>query len=73
MVDIEERREGGGSLMFIGLALWVADLLVVFYLPASIKLGRHGTFLGIIAVLATLGFISMLTGYMRRASTGPEE
>ena len=73
MADLEERRERAASLMFIGLALWVADLLVVFYLPASVKLGRHATFLAIIVVLATLGFISMLTGYMRRASTGPEE
>jgi uncharacterized membrane protein len=63
MADIEAKSELGGSLMFIGLALWVADLLVVFYLPAALKLGRHLTFVGIIAVLAVMGLVLMITGY----------
>jgi energy-converting hydrogenase Eha subunit G len=63
MADIEAKSELGGSLMFIGLALWVADLLVFFYLPAALKLGRHLTFVGIIAVLAVMGLVLMITGY----------
>jgi hypothetical protein len=55
--------------MFIGLALWIADLLVFFYLPAAARIGRHATFIGIIAVLAALGLTLMLTGYgLRRKS-----
>jgi uncharacterized membrane protein len=69
MADIEEKRELGSSLMFIGLALWVADLLVVFYLPAAMKLGRHGMFIAIIAVLAVMGLILMMTGYGLRRKT----
>jgi len=29
----EARKENGASLMFIGLAIWVADALVVFFFP----------------------------------------
>jgi len=65
----EEKRELGGSLMFIGLALWVADLLVVFYLPAMMKVGRHAPFVGIVAVLAVAGLTFMITGYALRRKT----
>src|ERR1041385_8205147 len=41
MADTAEMRECGGTLMFIGLAVWVADLLVVFFLPAGIRAGMH--------------------------------
>ena len=36
-----EKRETGTSLMFIGLAFWVVSLLVLFFLPAGIKVGHH--------------------------------
>lgn len=69
MANVEEKRELGGSLIFIGLALWVADLLVIFYLPALMKFGRHGTVSGIVAVLAVAGLTLMITGYgLRRKS-----
>ncbi|MBZ5719127.1 MAG: hypothetical protein LAO03_01995 [Acidobacteriia bacterium] len=73
MVDAEDKRERGTSLMFIGLALWVADLLVIFYLPSAVKLGRHGMFLGIIATLAALGVIAMVAGYQKRRQAGTED
>jgi len=68
----EERRETGASLMFLGLAVWVADLLVVFFLPAGIKLGRYATFIGIIVALAVLGLVLMLVGYWTRGGSGAE-
>jgi hypothetical protein len=46
--------------------LWVADLLVVFYLPALMKGGGHGMFIGVVAVLAVLGLILMILGYGSR-------
>ncbi len=66
MADAEAKSELGGSLIFIGLALWVADLLVVFYLPALMKGGGHGMFIGVVAVLAVLGLILMILGYGSR-------
>jgi hypothetical protein len=71
MEDVAEKRELGVSLMFIGLAVWVAGLLVVFYLPAAAKIGRHATFVSIIAVLAGAGLTLMVTGYVLRGRTEP--
>ena len=63
MADVQVRQEYGGALIFVGLALWVADLLVVFYLPASVKVGYHSTFVGIIVVMAIAGLMLLIRGY----------
>ncbi len=73
MVDAEEKRESGVALMFIGLAVWVVDLLVVFFLPSGIRLGRHTMFVSIIVVLFLLGLILMVSGYVKRGRAGTEE
>lgn len=73
MADAEEKRETGTSLMFIGLAIWVVDLLVVFFLPSAMRLGRHETFISIIVALALLGLILMVSGYVKRSRAGEEE
>jgi phosphatidylserine synthase len=67
----QARHETGASLMFIGLAIWVADLLVVFFLPAGMKLGRQTMFLTIIIALALLGLLMMVSGYFMRGK--PDE
>ena len=41
ITNTEERQETGASLMVIGLGVWLADLLVIFFLPAGMKLGRY--------------------------------
>ena len=61
-----EKRETGTSLMFVGLALWVSDLLVIFFLPAGLKLGNYTSFLAIVAALALLGLALMVKGYEMR-------
>jgi hypothetical protein len=66
MADAEQKRETGTSLMFIGLAVWVADLLVVFFLPSGMKMGRETMFISIIVTLAVLGLILMIVGYLKR-------
>jgi hypothetical protein len=66
MVDAEERHEKGSSLMFAGLAVWVAGLLVLFYLPAGFRLGHQGIFAMILAGLGILGAILMGRGWMLR-------
>ncbi len=67
----ETKKENGTSLMFIGLALWVADALVVFFLPASVRLGSQRIFVTAILALAALGLALMASGYLMRGN--PEE
>ena len=70
MADAEEKQEKGGSLMFAGLAVWVAGLLVLFYLPAGYRAGHQGRFAAILIVLAALGAGLMVRGWkMRRRSS----
>lgn len=66
VVNTEARRELGTSLMFIALILWVADLLVLFFFPAALKLGRATGFVAIIASLAGLGLFLMIWGFLAR-------
>jgi uncharacterized membrane protein YqjE len=72
MADLEQRREKGMSLMFIGLAILVADLLVIFYLPAGVRLGSQATFMWIISVLAIAGLAFVVGGWFLRRNTGEE-
>ncbi len=66
MADLEQKQERGGSLMFVGLAVWVAGLLVLFYLPAAYRLGHQGMFGLIMALLAILGAVLMARGWKMR-------
>jgi len=66
MADLEYRRETGGSLIFAGVAVWVAGLLVLFYLPAGMRLGQQGRFEMILAGLGVLGVVLMGTGWWMR-------
>ncbi len=69
MVDAEQRQEKGASLMFIGLAVWVAGLLVLFYLPAGFRLGHQGNSEAILIALGVLGAVLMGCGWrMRRGA-----
>jgi len=72
IANTEEKREIGKSLMFTGLAVWVVDLLVMFFLPAGIKLGRYTTFIGLIAALGVLGLILVVAGYRTRGKSSAE-
>jgi len=66
MADTEEKRETGASLMFAGFAVWVAALLVLFYLPAGVRLGHQATFEAILVLLGALGAVLMGRGWMMR-------
>ena len=72
MGDAENKRETGASLMFVGLSILVADLLVVFFLPAALKVSRHTAFLGIVAALAFLGLALVAKGYGMRGKDDAE-
>lgn len=66
MADAEEKQEKGGSLMFAGLAVWVAALLVLFYMPAGFRLGHQGRFVAILIMLGALGAVLMGRGWAMR-------
>ena len=70
MADAEEKREKGGSLMFIGLAIWVGGLLVLFFLPSGVRLGHQGTFTAILVMLGALGAVLMGAGWSMRRGSG---
>ena len=72
MANKEAKREAGASLIFIGLAVWVVDLLVIFFLPAGIKLGHRATFVSIIVVLGVVGLVLLMTGYFKRGRLSEE-
>jgi len=72
MTDIEEKRETGASLMFIGLGVWVMDLLVVFFLPSGIKFGHYAAFLSIIIAMGILGLGLLIIGYKVRGKSSTE-
>lgn len=61
-----DKRETGASLMFIGLAVWVVSLLVLFFLPAGIKVGHHLSFFAIFLGLVGIGAVLMISGYRIR-------
>ena len=67
----QSRKETATSLMFIGLAIWVADALVVFFFPSAMRLGSQAPFLTVILVLAAMGLLLIGTGYTMRGK--PEE
>ena len=73
MVDEGLARERGTALMFIGLAVWVVGMLVLFFLPAAAKLGRHATVLAVIGGCAVLGANLMVSGFVKRSHTGSAE
>jgi hypothetical protein len=62
----QSKKETGASLMFIGLAVWVADALVLFFLPASVKMGGRATWLTAITALALMGLTLLVVGYVMR-------
>jgi len=70
MVNAEEKRETGGSLMFAGLAVWVAGLLVLFFLPAAVRIGSQGRFTALLAGLGVLGAVLMARGWWMRRGSG---
>jgi hypothetical protein len=65
----QSKKETGASLMFIGLAIWVADALVLFFLPASVKIGGRATWLTTITALALMGLTLMIVGHVMRGKT----
>ncbi len=65
--DVEEVREEGLSLEVIGGMVWFFDFLILFFLPAGIKLGHRAAFLTVMAALFVLGAALYVSGWVMRA------
>jgi hypothetical protein len=72
MMDAEAKHETGASLMFLGLGIWMMDLLVACFLPSGIVYGRRAMFLGIMISMAVLGLILLIIGYQVRGKSSAE-
>lgn len=58
----EERRENGLSLILIGFMLWFFDLLIVFFMPAGVRLGHPRPFQILIASAFVAGAMVIAIG-----------
>jgi hypothetical protein len=65
--DVEEVREKGLSLEVIGGMLWFFDFLILFFLPAGLKLGHKTAFLTLMIALGVLGLVLFVSGLVIRA------
>src|SRR5664279_553608 len=72
MMDVEERRETGSSLMFVGLGIWMMDLMVAFFLPSGIQYGHRAMFMEIIVAMGSVGLIALAVGYKIRGKSSAE-
>ena len=57
-----ELRERGRATWFVGLAFLVADLLLIFFAPAALRIGRPTVFFAVIAAIAAVGCGLMIWG-----------
>ncbi len=60
--EAERAREQGLSLEVIGGMVWFFDFLILFFLPAGIKLGHRTAFLTVMAALFVIGAALFVTG-----------
>jgi hypothetical protein len=65
--DVEQVREKGLSLEVIGGMIWFFDFLILFFLPAGLRLGHKSGFVVIMIALALLGLVLIVSGYVIRA------
>jgi hypothetical protein len=65
VVDREERRETGTSLMLIGFICLAFAFLVMFFNPAAIRLGKL-TMVEVAIGLVIVGFVLEIIGYRIR-------
>lgn len=72
-VSAEERSETGLSLELIGGIILFFDFLVLFFLPAGLKLGQQSGFAAVLGLVAVAAFAMVVWGHMVRVRAGREE
>ncbi len=65
--DVEEVREKGLGLEVIGGMVWFFDFLILFFLPAGLKLGHQTAFAVLMVGLFVLGLALIVSGLVIRA------
>jgi Na+-driven multidrug efflux pump len=65
--NTEETREKGLSLEVIGGMVLFFDVLILFFLPAGLKLGHKSVFLAIMTAMAVLGIVLIAYGLVVRS------
>lgn len=65
-VSAEERNETGLSLELIGGIILFFDFLVLFFLPAGLKLGQQSGFAAILGLVAVAAFATVIWGHIIR-------
>ena len=63
----EEVREKGLGLEVVGGMVWFFDFLILFFLPAGLRLGHKTAFVIIMVALFVLGAVLLVSGYTMRA------
>ena len=64
--SLEEKKETGISLELIGGIVLFTDFLVLFFLPAGLRLGQHFGFSMVMGAVAVAGFALVLCGHAMR-------
>jgi hypothetical protein len=60
--DGAAKREQSIAMAFVGIAVLVADLLVIFFAPASFRVQQRSAFTALIIALALLGAVLVALG-----------
>jgi hypothetical protein len=70
----EENRETGLSLELIGGMVLFVDFLILFFLPAGLKLGQRVGFSAVMIIVAFAAFALVVWGFVvRRRAERDEE
>jgi uncharacterized membrane-anchored protein len=69
----EERHEKGLSLIVIGFLLWFFDALILFFMPAGVRLGERRPFALLIVSAFVAGAVVMAFGWYLHREQGPPE
>jgi len=71
-VSAEERRETGLSLELIGGMVLFFDFLVLFFLPAGLRLGQRVGFSAVLIAIAFVSFGLVVWGHVMRGRAEDE-
>lgn len=71
--SLEEKRETAISLELIGAVVLFSDFLVLFFLPAGLKLGQHFGFAIVLGAVAIVAFALVLWGHTVRVRAEREQ
>jgi hypothetical protein len=66
LVDTEQRRENGTSMIVIGFMMWCFAALIFFFMPAGVRLGQQRAFGILIGSVMVAGLVVAAIGLRLR-------